>query len=44
LSYEGYLKLICRYLLNNKYTELINMRILYGDIICVNEKIQLAVI
>jgi hypothetical protein len=30
--YEGYLKLICRYLSNDMYTKLTRKRILYGDI------------
>jgi hypothetical protein len=30
LMYNKYLKLICRYLLDNMYIELVHMKILYG--------------
>jgi hypothetical protein len=43
LRYEKYLKLIFRYLLHNIYTELICMRIPYGDISYVYEKTHVTV-
>ena len=44
LRYERYLKLICRCLLDNIYTELTYKRILYGEITYVYEKTHVIVV
>ena len=44
LRYEGYLELIYKYLLDDIYTELTRMKILYGDITCVYEKAHIMVV
>ena len=43
LRYEGYLKLICRCLSNNMYTELTRNRIIYGAITYIYEKTHMIV-
>jgi len=42
--YEGYLELICRFLLDNIYTELTRKRIPYGEITYVYEKALVKVV
>ena len=44
LRYEGYLELIYKCLLDDMYTELTRMRILYCDITCVYEKAHMMVV
>jgi hypothetical protein len=42
LRYNGYNELICRCLLNNKYTKLARMRIIYGEITHIHGKTHMA--
>jgi hypothetical protein len=42
LRYNGYNELICRCLLNNKYTKLAHMRIIYGEITHIHGKTHMA--
>ena len=44
LKYERYLKLICRYLLDDMYIKLTRMRITYEEIIYVYEKTYVIVV
>jgi hypothetical protein len=44
LRYEGYLKLICRCLLNEEYIELIRMRFPYEEITHVYGKIYMFIV
>ena len=43
LMYERYLELIHRCLLDDMYTKLTHMRILYADIICVYRKAHVTI-
>ena len=44
LGYKRYLKLICKCLLDDMYTELTRMRISYKEITCVYEKTHVTVV